>query len=127
MADNKALKLAAMLGATPQQGGLMYGDRPNPYGLRAYQENGQLGGQMMPKSTGWLGPISDLNGNVMTEFGVGDERGDFPSMVPTLNQEELTAIVSGKQVTPSAYKKAQDFANQRRAQGLNPFKDIEDR
>lgn len=124
---NKALKLAALLGGSPQSGGLAYGDRPSQYGLRSYPEGNGYGGQMMPKSSGWLGPISDLNGNVMTEFSVGDERGDFPSIVPTLNQQELTQIISNKNVTDSAYKKAQEWANKRRAQGLNPFKDIEDR
>ncbi len=124
---NKALKLAALLGGSPQSGGLAYGDRPSQYGLRSYLEGNGYGGQMMPKSSGWLGPISDLNGNVMTEFSVGDEKGDFPSIVPTLTQQELTQIISNKNVTDSAYKKAQEWANKRRAQGLNPFKDIEDR
>jgi len=127
MADKYALKLAALLGKSPQQGGLMYGNRPAPYGLRAYPEGKGYGGQMMPKTSGWLGPSSDLNGNIMTEYGVGDEKGDFPSMVPTLNQEELTQIISGKNVTDSAYKKAQEWANQRRAQGLSPFRDAEDK
>ena len=125
--SDRAIKYAkALMNLSPGEGGLSYGDYPNIYGLRAYKQDGGYGGQMMPKGSGWLGPISTLNGSVMTEFSTGDEKGDFPSIVPTLNQDELTQIISNQNITPSAYKKAQDWANQRRSQGLNPFKDIED-
>lgn len=107
-------------------GGLNATNRPNPYGLRAYKnDDGSYGGQMMPKWQGYMGPISDLNGNLMTEYSTGDEKGDFPSIVPTLDQQELTEIVSNKNITPSAYKKARDFANILRSQNKNPFFDLE--
>jgi len=123
--DNYNLKLAQLLqGAQPSQGGLSVGDYPNPYGLRAYQKpNGTYGGQMMPKTTGWQGVHKNSQGQDMTEFSIGDNKGDFPSIVPTLNANELAQIVQKQNITPSAKQKAQEFADLRRSQGLSPFKD----
>ena len=123
--DNYNLKLAQLLqGAQPSQGGLSVGDYPNPYGLRAYQKpSGIYGGQMMPKTTGWQGVHKNSQGQDMTEFSIGDNKGDFPSIVPTLNANELAQIVQKQNITPSAKQKAQEFADLRRSQGLSPFKD----
>jgi hypothetical protein len=123
--DNYTLKLAQLLqGAQPAQGGLSVGNYPNPYGLRAYQNpNGSYGGQMMPKTTGWQGVHKTPQGQDMTEFSMGDNKGDFPSIVPTLNANELAQIVQKQNITPSARQKAQEFADLRRSQGLSPFKD----
>lgn len=121
----KTKLLAKLLNNSPSNGGLNATNYPNPHGLRSYiTDDGSYGGQMMPKGNGWLGRISDLNGNIMTEFSTGDEIGDFPALVPTLTQNELTDIVSNKNITPSAYKKAQEFANVLRSMGKNPFKDF---
>jgi hypothetical protein len=123
--DNYTLKLAQLLqGAQPEQGGLSVGNYPNPYGLRAYQNpNGSYGGQMMPKTTGWMGVHKNPQGQDMTEFSMGDNKGDFPSIVPTLNSNELAQIVQHQKIMPSARQKAQEFADLRRSQGLSPFKD----
>jgi len=123
--DNYTLKLAQLLqGAQPQQGGLSVGNYPNPYGLRAYQNpNGSYGGQMMPKTTGWQGVHYNPKGQTVTELSIGDNKGDFPSIVPTLNANELAQIVQKNNITPSARQKAQEFADLRRLQGLSPFKD----
>jgi len=123
--DNYAIKLAQLLqGAQPEQGGLSVGNYPNPYGLRAYQNpNGSYGGQMMPKTTGWMGVHKNPKGQDMTEFSMEDNKGDFPSIVPTLNANELAQIVQKQNITPSARQKAQEFADLRRSQGLSPFKD----
>ena len=127
--DNYTLKLAQLLqGAQPQQGGLSVGDYPNPYGLRAYQKpNGTYGGQMMPKYTGWMGVQTNPKGQSVTEFSIGDNIGDFPSIVPTLNKTELNQIVQHGNLMPSARSKAEQWAIERRSQGLNPFKDIWDK
>ena len=127
--DNYTLKLAQLLqGAQPQQGGLSVGDYPNPYGLRAYQKpNGTYGGQMMPKYTGWMGVQTNPKGQSVTEFSIGDNIGDFPSIVPTLNKTELNQIVQHGNLMPSARAKAEQWAIERRSQGLNPFKDIWDK
>ena len=127
--DNYTLKLAKLLqGAQPEQGGLSVGNYPNPYGLRAYQKpNGTYGGQMMPKYTGWMGVQTNPKGQSVTELSIADNIGDFPSIVPTLNKKELTEIVQHENIMPSARSKAEQWAIQRRSQGLNPFKDIWDK
>jgi hypothetical protein len=123
--DNYTIKLAQLLqGAQPEQGGLSVGNYPNPYGLRAYTKpNGTYGGQMMPKTTGWQGVNKNPKGQDVTELSIGDAMGDFPSIVPTLNANELAQIVQKQNITPSARQKAQEFADLRRSQGLSPFKD----
>lgn len=123
--DNYTIKLAKLLqDAQPEQGGLSVGNYPNPYGLRAYQNlNGSYGGQMMPKTTGWQGVHYNPKGQAITELSIGDDIGDFPSIVPTLNAQELAQIVQKNNITPSARQKAQEFADLRRSQGLSPFKD----
>ena len=135
--DNYTLKLAQLLqGAQPTQGGLSVGDYPNPFqnpnanggGLRAYMnKDGTYGGQMMPKYTGWQGVNYNPKGQAVTELSIGDNIGDFPSIVPTLNKIELNEIVQHENIMPSARSKAEQWAIQRRSQGLNPFKDIWDK
>lgn len=122
------LRLAQLLYAnSPSNGGLNATNYPNPYGLRAYKnQDGSYGGEMMPKYTGWLGPLLNSEGDTMTEYSTGDDKGDFPSMVPGLSAEEIGNILRGN-ITDSAYRKALEFANQRRAQGLSPFKDVWDK
>lgn len=123
--DNYTLKLAQLLqNAQPSQGGLSVGNYPNPYGLRAYQNpNGTYGGQMMPKTTGWQGIHYNPKGQAVTELSIGDDIGDFPSVVPTLNANELNQIVQYEKIIPSARQKAQEWADLRRSQELSPFKD----
>lgn len=121
-----------MLTPSPQQGGLDASNRPNPYGLRAYKNaDGSWGGDMMPKWTGWLDVQQNTGkpGYVSTELSVGDSKGDFPTMVPTLSAEQvqrLLALPEDTKVPEDIYKAALDFANKRRSQGLSPFKDLGD-
>lgn len=113
----------------PSKGGLMVADYPNKYGLRAYpieDKKGNItgyGGEMLPKSVGWLGVKKDPKGLAMTEFSIGDGRGDFPTMVPTLSNDEINSIVKDKNITNSVEIKARQFANERRSQGKSPFYD----
>ena len=46
---------SSMTQYSPSQGGLLYMDYPNPYGVRAYPTKDGYGGEMLPKSVGWLG------------------------------------------------------------------------
>ena len=124
MADKYALKLAAMLGKSPQQGGLTYGDYPNPHGLRAYKnKDGSYGGEMMPKGQGWLGEQTNPQGQTMTEYSVGNGEMDFPSLTPNQSPELMQQIVNTGKVSPQAYQNALDWALSRKAKGLSPFKD----
>lgn len=87
------------------------------------------------KGTGWLGLIDHPNGGVATEVSIdgpdayGEIRGQ-PSIVPTLTREELDYILSKKgkwnsknPIVKSIYKKSDEHAALRRAQGLSPFVD----
>ena len=89
---------------------------------------------MEPKGFGYLGPMKAKSGREMTEFSMSDKYGDFPSIVPTLNAEELLYLLSEPQGMPniprrnraiddSVYNKAKSFAGLRKMQGLSPFYD----
>lgn len=109
----------------PAKGGLSYQDYPNPYGLRAYPLKNKkgYGGQMLPKSVGWLGVIpgqGDLKGSNVTEYSLDDEKGSFPSVVPTLDMNERESVAKGI-ITPEIYKKAVEWRDLMTSQGLSPF------
>ena len=108
----------------PSSGGLTYMDYPNPYGLRAYKKkDGTYGGKMLPKSTGWLGIIpgaGKLKGSNVTEYSMEDEKGSFPSVVPTLTPAEQEQVARGN-VTEEMYKKALAWRDLMQSQGLSPF------
>jgi hypothetical protein len=136
MADKYALKLAALLGKSPKQGGLMYGDYPHPFrnpnveggGLRAYiNKDGSYGGEMMPKGQGWLNEQMTPQGQTMTELSVGNGQMDFPSLTPNQPPELVRQIVNTGEVSPQAYRNALDWAMSRKAKGLSPFRDAEDK
>jgi hypothetical protein len=122
-----------MMEMPPSQGGLNASNYNNPYqspnivggGLRAYPlPQGGYGGEMLPKSVGFIKGLKGtgkFKGEDMTEYSTGDERGDFPSIVPTLSTKELKQILSTGVISKSAFKKAQEHANKRRDQGLSPF------
>lgn len=108
----------------PSKGGLSYSDYPNPYGLRAYEnKQGGYSGEMLPKSTGYLGPLpgkGKMAGETMTEYSSEDERGSYPALVPTLTPKEINAVLNGI-VTPEIDQKARAFRDLRVQQGLSPF------
>jgi hypothetical protein len=121
--------LGALFSQSPQSGGLLYNDYPNPYGTRAYElydKQGNVtgyGGEMMPKSTGWLGLLTGqgkLKGSDVTEYSIGDERGDYPTVVPTLDEYERLSVAKGI-ITPSIAKKAQEWRDLMQSQGQSPF------
>lgn len=107
----------------PNKGGLKATNRPNPYGLRAYPTDTGYGGEMLPKDEGWLGVLKGLGkmtGKNVTEFSSEDELGSYPTVVPTLNQQEINMVLKGK-VTPEIDRKAREFRDWRVKQGLSPF------
>lgn len=114
---------------SPQEGGLLAMDYPNPYGLRAYPKKDKkgnvtgYGGEMLPKSVGWLGLLEgqgELQGNKVTEYSMDDERGSFPTVVPTLNANEREQVAKGI-VTDEMLKKAMAYRDLMQSQGLSPF------
>ena len=117
----------ALMGA-PQQGGLQYMDYPNPFGLRAYpiMKGGQVtgyGGEMLPKSVGWLGELQGrgpMRGSTVTEYSMDDERGSFPTVVPALDMYERESVARGV-VTPQILRKALEWRDLMQSQGQSPF------
>ena len=121
-----------LFGNIPVNGGLNMTNYPNQWGLRAYKNNdGSYGGEMMPKYSGWQGPLKNIAypNSVSTEISVGDSKGDFPSIVPTTTAKQLSKLLSLKnyeKMPNDIYETARQFAEQRRMQGLSPFKDVWD-
>lgn len=107
----------------PAMGGLNATNRPNPFGLRAYSTDIGYGGEMMPKDKGWLGLLQGIGvnkGQIMTEYSLEDDKGSYPSLVPTLTQQEIKQVLSGK-ITKQIDDKARQFRDWRVNQGLSPF------
>jgi hypothetical protein len=120
---------------SPSEGGLLSMDYPNPYGLRAYpkkNKKGEItgyGGEMLPKSVGWLGLIpgkGEMKGETVTEYSLDDEKGSFPSVVPTLDAYERDNVAKGT-VTQDMIKKAMEWRDLMQSQGLSPFYNSFDR
>lgn len=125
----KALSQGTMTSQSPQAGGLLYMDYPNPYGVRAYpmkDKKGNItgyGGEMLPKSVGWLGLLEGagpMKGSKVTEFSADDEKGSFPTVVPTLDEYERANVAKGI-ITDAMYKKAMDWRDLMQSQGMSPF------
>lgn len=132
MTDKNELMANALLGKSPQNGGLNATNYPNQWGLRAYEkQDGSYGGQMMPKYNGWQGQLNNLAhpSSVSTEISVGDDIGEFPAIAPNTTNEQLARLLvlkDGERMPDDILQTAQDFANKRRIQGLSPFKDVWD-
>ena len=89
-----------------------------------------------PKGEGWLGVLPLSDGNVATEYSmqsqavkVGDQMVDFPTLVPTLNQEEVNLMLSDiipnrKPIPEPIVQKAIKHAKDRLDKGLSPFKEL---
>jgi hypothetical protein len=110
---------------TPSNGGLKASNYPNPYGLRAYPlpNNQGYGGEFLPKSVGWLGLLEGKGkekGNMVTEYSLDDEKGSYPSVVPTLDMYERESVARGI-VTPAIDAKARAWRDYMVSQGLSPF------
>ena len=113
-----------MIDTSPTEGGLYYRDYPNQYGLRAFKRpDGTYGGEMLPKSTGWLGlqqGEGKEHGNIMSEYSIDDAKGSFPTFVPTLDKNEIELLRQGK-LTPSIIQKATAWRDSQEAKGESAF------
>ncbi len=86
------------------------------------------------KGMGWLGLLKRPGGGVSSEISVGVEingkETEIPLMVPTLTKSELDYLMTHdpskasfqKNMPASILSKAEDFASNRIAQGLRPFR-----
>ena len=89
------------------------------------------------KGNGWLGVIQRPDGGVSTEISVGvnidGKETEIPLLVPVLSEQEVAYLTQNnpdqqanpdflRNMPPSIMQKAVQFARQRVAQGLSPFK-----
>ena len=86
------------------------------------------------KGSGYLGALKLPDGSVATEYTtqsnavkVNGQRVDFPTLVPTLSKEEVSAmqndiIPNKKDIPEPIMRKAIDHANARLQKGLSVFK-----
>jgi hypothetical protein len=73
------------------------------------------------KGKGYFGLLPSREG-VSTEISMTDEAGrSFPSLVPTLTQEEVNYLLQGNMPNDEMYRKAEMWANSRQAAGMSPF------
>lgn len=104
--------------------GVSPSDPRAPYTVR---EDGTTKGQ------GFFGPVRHASGHDATELSISDgpptsraytDKNDmlYPSMVPTLTQDELNTVLGGGDRFPeSVYDKAEAYARGRLAAGKSPF------
>jgi hypothetical protein len=87
---------ANILEKKPTEGGVNMMERPNPYGLRAFETDTGYGGEMMPKTAGWAGEIPSLakEGQVLTEVSLGGEKGEpfYPMVFEGITPEQIEIV-----------------------------------
>ena len=83
-----------------------------------------------PKGQGYLGELKRPDGGVMTEYSIGvtinGKDMDIPTVVPTLNKDEINQLLNlkdGEQPSDAIAQKAVDHAKIRLAAGKNVFND----
>lgn len=80
-----------------------------------------------PKGMGWLGPLRNARGEVVSEYSVGvniDGRDmDIPTLVPTLNRDEIQEVLraseEGRAPSDAVIRKASLFARRQIASGAS--------
>ena len=93
--------------------------RSNP----SYKYGKRLDGS--PKGRGYFGELQRPDGRISTELSVGVEMDgkeiEIPSLVPTLNKNEVKYLLSHKKPTKTILRKAILWARKRRAAGKPVF------
>lgn len=129
-------KLAELMSKPTTQGGMSYGDRPNPYGLRAFETDTGYGGEMMPKTAGWAGEIpSHEEGKTITELSLGGEKGEpfYPMIFEGITPEEIEIVrdyeaglrEDNDPLVLAVKARAKDVAMKRMHMRKSPFKDVQ--
>jgi hypothetical protein len=96
--------------------------RPAPERVSAYGKRPDGS----PKGAGYFGELAhpDNPSRVSTELTIGVEVGgkamDIPLLVPTLTQQEIRAVLAGKE-SDAIVRKAVDHALSRMKQGKTPY------
>lgn len=79
------------------------------------------------KGPGFLGPLTHSSGKTATELSIGvNVNGKemlIPSIVPTLDKNEINYLLGGGKPTKGIIDKAVQHALERQKGGLSPFKE----
>jgi len=100
-----------------------------PNTLADLMKYGKRYGSNQFKQAGYFGEIPLQDGNVATEYSVGQDINgksvEMPSIVPTLSAEEIDMVkrsaMDGSRLPDSVYQKAMAHAKQRISNGQSPF------
>lgn len=95
--------------------------RVEQFGSDAYRADGSV------KDNGFLGQVKmkDGSGRVASEISIGVEfdgkETEIPSIVPTLNKQEIDYLLKGNKPTDAIVEKATEYAKGRISKGQSPF------
>jgi len=89
-----------------------------PHGFRHVESLDEVS---LPKGNGFYGYLPNQTGQVSTELSASNDNGSYPMINPAMNQQDINALLNNQQPTNEMYKKAEQWANYRKAQGQSPF------
>ena len=93
-------------------------------------DNNIFRADMTKKGKGFLGELQRPDGRVSTEISIGVEidgrETEIPTLVPTLNKEEVDYLLGGNEPTQEIADKARRHAIDRMVEGKSPFREDEE-
>lgn len=106
--------------------GSQFGLNPAQPQLNTLAPFGMRHDGFMPKGKGLLGMQPTTNDfgastEISASMKIGGKEREVPLMVPSLTPQELSLLLRGGTPTESIYQKAQQYAQQRLARGLDAF------
>ena len=82
----------------------------------------RFGGMGDLKSSGFFGPLPTADGQTATEYSIGVDGRQIPSLVPGLSRNQIDAATGfGNGISPEMTRIANQHAIQRELQGKSPF------
>jgi GH24 family phage-related lysozyme (muramidase) len=85
-------------------------------------EQDRFGGKGDLKSDGFFGPLPTADGQTATEYSIGVDGREIPSLVPGLSRNQIDAATGfGDGISPEMTRIANQHAIQRELQGQSPF------
>ncbi len=114
-------------GLAYQLGVLQKSKERSPLELLTGGDYGFRHNSSQPKGEGWLGNVSPVPRNPITEWSVNVDGRNIPTLVPGLTKEQVQRIVldasGSKQNLDDVIDKAVKFADDRAQLGYKPYKD----
>jgi GH24 family phage-related lysozyme (muramidase) len=85
-------------------------------------EQDRFGGKGDLKSDGFFGPLPTADGQTATEYSIGVDGREIPSLVPGLSRNQIDSATGfGDGISPEMTRIANQHAIQRELQGQSPF------